>query len=236
MSSRNTRRRVLGLLGACVLALAGLAPAGPPLGAQPRAGLGLPAPGSYTLDHIQRVPFGIVLEGNRIPRMLSHYTAGAITLFTFFYSYCTDPNGCPLAWDAFEQVRAAILARPDLRGRVRLVFLSLDPVHDTPGVLKNFARRYEKNDAQAPWHFLTSYSYLFLNPVLRDMGEEISIDQEASASGGFVLNHLLKVFLIDKQGWVRENLFQPIARSRRNPWRHGNLVARSRQEGWPLDR
>jgi protein SCO1 len=36
------------------------------------------------------------------------------------------------------------------------------------------------------------------------MGEEISIDRTASGSGGRVLNHLLKVFLIDPQGWLRE--------------------------------
>jgi protein SCO1/2 len=34
-------------------------------------------------------------------------------------------------------------------------------------------------------------------------GEEISIDREAPG-GGVVINHLLKVFLIDMQGFVRE--------------------------------
>jgi protein SCO1/2 len=163
---------------------------------------GPPPPGSYTLDHIQRVPAGIVLEGTRFPRVLSRYTTGAITLLTFFYSYCADPNGCPLAWAAFEAVREGIVARPDLHGRVRLVFMSLDPAHDTPGMLRGFARRYEASASIVPWHFLTTYSNLFLKPVLRDMGEEISIDREAS--GGVVINHLLKVFLIDKQGFVRE--------------------------------
>jgi protein SCO1 len=67
-----------------------------------------------------------------------------------------------------------------------------------------FARRYEASASIVPWHFLTTYSNLFLNSVLRDMGEEISIDREASGSGGVVINHLLKVYLIDKQGFVRE--------------------------------
>jgi len=165
---------------------------------------GPPPPGSYTLDHIQRVPAGIVLEGTRFPRALSRYTTGAITLLAFFYSYCADPNGCPLAWDAFEAVRESIIARLDLYGRVRLVFMSLDPAHDTPGMLTGFARRYEASASIVPWHFLTTYSNLFLKPVLREMGEEISIDRETSSGGGVVINHLLKVFLIDKQGFVRE--------------------------------
>ena len=124
-----------------------------------------------------------MLEGNRVPRSLSRYTTGAITLLSFFYSTCTDPNGCPLAWDAFEQIREEILAHPDLHGRVRLVFLSLDPAHDTPDMLKTFAERYDSGAAIVPWHFLTIYSDLFLNPVLRDMGEDISIDRDASARG-----------------------------------------------------
>jgi len=125
---------------------------------------GPPPPGSYTLDHIQRVPAGIVLEGTRFPRALSHYTTEAITLFAFFYSYCTDPNGCPLAWDAFEKMREEIIARAELHGRVRLVFISLDPAHDTPGMLMGFARRYEASASIAPWHFLTTIPIYFSNP------------------------------------------------------------------------
>lgn len=200
----NPRACIFSALCAGFFAVAGFAIASPAPAAETGAGAALPAPGSYRLDHIQRVPFGIVLEGNRLPRTLSRYTSGKITLLSFFYSYCADPNGCPVVWGAFTQVRDAILARPELQGRVRLVFLSLDPLRDTPDMLKNFARRYQEAAAIVPWYFLTSYSYLFLNPVLRDMGEEISVDREASGKDGRVLNHLLKVFLIDDQGWVRE--------------------------------
>ncbi|MGH6823729.1 MAG: SCO family protein [Methylocella sp.] len=185
-----------------MIAAAGIFAAVLPLRAEESAGP--PPPGSYTLDHIQRVPAGIVLEGTKFPRALSRYTTGAITLFAFFYSYCTDPNGCPLAWDAFEKMREEIIARPKLHGRVRLVFMSLDPAHDTPDVLKNFARRYESSAAIVPWHFLTTYANLFLKPVLRDVGEEISIDREASSNGGVVINHLPKVYLIDRHGFIRE--------------------------------
>lgn len=177
--------------------------AAPPLSARAPAGA-QPPPGSYTLDHIQRVPQAIVLEGSRFPRLFSSYTAGAITVLGFFYSYCTDPNGCPLAWDAFEKVREKIITRPELKAKVRLVFMSLDPAHDTPEVLNGFARRYEASASTVPWHFLTTYSDVLLKPLLREMGEEVSIDREAQAQGGVVLNHLLKVFLIDKDGWVRE--------------------------------
>lgn len=198
-----TRARLFRPRWTSLIAVAGIFAAALPLDAKESAGLP-PPPGSYTLDHIQRVPAGIVLEGTKFPRALSRYTTGAITLLAFFYSYCADPNGCPLAWVAFEKIRDEIIARPELHGLVRLVFMSLDPAHDTPGMLSGFARRYESGASIVPWHFLTTYSYFFLNPVLRDMGEEISIDRAASGGSGMVINHLPKVFLIDKQGFVRE--------------------------------
>ncbi|MCI0467105.1 MAG: SCO family protein [Beijerinckiaceae bacterium] len=196
-----TRKRLVHY--ASIAAAALFAAAAPPAGARERAG-SLPPPGSYALSHIQRVPKATVLEGSEISQPLSRYTEGAVTLLGFFYAYCADPNGCPLAWEAFEKVRETIIARPALHGRVRLVFMSLDPVRDTPGTLSVLARHYEERRDIVPWHFLTTYSNHFLAPLLREMGEEISIDRAAAASGGVVLNHLLKVFLIDKEGWVRE--------------------------------
>lgn len=192
------------LLCTALIATASVPSSHLPVAAEEPGGLSLPLPGSYSLDHIQRVPTAIVLEGSRFPRSLARYTTGAITLLGFFYSYCADPNGCPLAWGAFEKIREEIIAHPDLHGRVHLVFVSIDPAHDTPDVLHWFARRYEAETAIVPWVFLTTYSEFFLRPLLRDMGEEISIDREASARGTLVLNHILKVFLIDTDGWVRE--------------------------------
>ncbi|HTV33730.1 MAG TPA: SCO family protein [Methylocella sp.] len=202
MTVRRALYRAILLL--VVLAAAGFVEIQNPLAAEVPRAVGLPKPGTYPLDHIQKVPFGIVLEGNRFPHLLSHYTKGAITLFSFFYSACADPNGCPLAFEAFEQVRAALLTRADLRSQVRFVFLSLDPIHDQPEKLRFFEKHYAQDGNPVPWHFLTTYSYLFLNPVIRDMGEDIAFDAEASVGGGFVLNHILKVYLIDREGFVRE--------------------------------
>lgn len=203
-------RSFRGKAGAALLMLAYLLIANPPRpgaalaqGARPE-GLPLPAPGSYTLNRIQRAPQGVVLEGGRWPHLLSSYTQGRITLLSFFYTSCADRSGCPLAWAAFEEVRKAVNERPDLQGRVRLVFISLDPARDTPAMLALISRAYGTEGAQVPWHFLTTYSNVFLAPMLRGMGEDVSLDREASSKDSPVYNHMLKVFLIDPQGWVRE--------------------------------
>lgn len=192
-------RRTSVMKFACVLTAASLSCAA----AEPAA-LPLPAPGTYALNHIQRVPFGIVLEGNYLPRPLAAYTKGAITLLSFFYTSCTDPLGCPMIWSAFETVRDTIERRPELHGKLRFVFISLDPGRDTPAMLRGLARSYAGDAGIVPWHFLTTYSNSFLAPVLRDMGADVAIDRASSTPDAPVLNHLVKVFLLDEAGWVRE--------------------------------
>jgi protein SCO1/2 len=177
--------------------------AGAPSAVEP-GGLQLPAPGTYRLDQIQRVPFGIVREGTGFPRLLSSYTTGKITLLTFFYSQCTDPQGCPLAWNAFEAVREKIKADPQLHGKVRLVFFSFDPVHDSSETLQFLADSYKADGKIAPWHFIASWSNLLLEHTLQSFGQEISAQINAPGEPRVVINHLLKVFLIDRRGWVRE--------------------------------
>jgi protein SCO1 len=175
------------------------------LSATQSGGLPLPAPGTYSLDRIQTVPFSVVREGKeKTPRLLSRYTTGKLTLLTFFYSQCADPQGCPLAWAAFEKVREGIKADPELHSQVRLVFFSFDPLHDTPETLQLFADLYAPDANVAPWYFITSWSNAFLEPTLRSFGQEISAQTDVAGEERVVIDHLVKVFLIDRQGWVRE--------------------------------
>lgn len=161
-----------------------------------------PKAGTYQLYRIQRSSSGLVIEDSAWkPHLLSAYTTGQITLFSFFYATCRDPEGCPAAWSTFEGVHEALEKDPALHGKVRLVFLSLDPKADTPELL-SFYRSYSTKDA--PWNFLTTWSVTFLKPILDHMGVSVGkeIDENGKATG--VINHMLKVFLIDKDGWVRE--------------------------------
>jgi protein SCO1 len=180
-----------------------LGAAGALFAAEP-GGLPLPAPGTYNLDRIQRAPFSVVREESGFPHLLSSFTTGKITLLAFFYGQCSDPKGCPLAWSAFEAVREGIKADPALHGQVRLVFYSFDPLHDTPQTLQLFADLYKADAEIVPWHFITSWSDVFLESTLQSFGQEISAQTDALGEKRVVIDHLLKVFLLDRQGWVRE--------------------------------
>jgi hypothetical protein len=55
-----------------------------------------------------------------------------------------------------------------------------------------------------PWHFLTTYSVRFLLPILEEFGQDVELDRDAEGKPLRTYTHMLKVFLIDAQGEVRE--------------------------------
>jgi protein SCO1 len=200
-------RRAIGATLALVASMAGLA-GPPPVQAQwpsnaPRQDFIAPAPGSYALPPIQPAADGWVLEGNRLPRRLSSYTHGALTLLSFVYTYCTDPIGCPLAYAAFDTIKRRAMADPALRGQVRLVSLSFDPVNDSPEAMRAYGGEHARS-TELPWHFLTTYSTKFLKPILDDFGQDVEIELDANRAPTRARAHMLKVFLLDRQGQVRE--------------------------------
>lgn len=162
-----------------------------------------PVPGSYALPPIQQAADGWVLEANWLPRRLSGYTHGALTLLSFVYTYCSDPIGCPLVYATFDTVKRRVLADPALRGQVRLVSLSFDPSNDTPGAMRAYGGEHARS-TDLPWHFLTTYSMKFLKPILDDFGQDVEIELDANGAPTRARTHLLKVFLLDRTGQVRE--------------------------------
>src|SRR6267142_4652124 len=161
-----------------------------------------PPPGSYPLHAIMRAPDGPVLDrdGRRLP--LRHFTSGKITLLGFIYTSCADPRGCPLTSQVFHTVRHRVSEDPDLRARVRLVSLSFDPRRDTPAVTRHYAAEVPENGVE--WAFLTTEVARTLVPLLDGFGQDVRVELDAHGRPAGPLAHVLKVFLIDARGVVRE--------------------------------
>jgi protein SCO1 len=159
-----------------------------------------PAPGTYFLHHIMPAPQGMVLGTDGRAAPLARYTHGSITLLGFIYTTCSDPDGCPLAYRVFDALKEAISARPELHGKVRFVTLSFDPARDTPEVMKQYAgsRAIDKGNGLR-WYFLTTRSARELMPLVEGFGQDVRVTRN-----GRELSHVLKVFLIDRGGDVRE--------------------------------
>ena len=164
-----------------------------------------PAPGTYTLAAIQPAPAGEVIDSKGRARALADFTRGRITLVCLVYTRCNDAEGCPRATWAFNAVRTALRDRPALEAQVRLVTLSLDPVHDDYRSLAAWGARMGARRPGAEWHFLTTRSRRELGPILEGFGQDLRVEAGSRARPGTeAFSHTLKVFLLDPAGIVRE--------------------------------
>jgi protein SCO1/2 len=164
-----------------------------------------PAPGSYKLYTIMAAPDGSVLETDGKAHALSEFTKGKITLFSFIYTYCTDAKGCPLAYETLHSLKGAIEQDAALRDKVRFVSMSFDPRNDTPETMRLYGDSEMRDRKGLRWHFLTTRSGKELAPLLDGFGQDVSVAAEQPDGARVpVLSHLLKVYLIDASGKVRE--------------------------------
>jgi cytochrome oxidase Cu insertion factor (SCO1/SenC/PrrC family) len=187
------------------LGVAGIASAAvdPGVATAPRMEFSPPPPGSYRLQNIQRVTDAVLLESTGYAVRLSAVTQGKITLLTFFYTYCIDPLGCPFAHTTLANLRDRVREDRALIGRVRFVSVSLDPTRDTPAALASYGQEFTI-DPKFEWRFLTARRVRDLLPVLDDFGQDFSVDVDEKGRATRTLHHMLKVFLIDARGEVRE--------------------------------
>ena len=163
-----------------------------------------PGAGSYVLQRIQTMPSGDVLNSDGRRLQLPKLVSGRVTLLGFMYTYCSDPYGCPLAYLAFMDVRQHLLADGALARHVQLISLSFDPTHDTPDAMALYAGPLAAHDAAVRWYFLTTASVADLRPIVDGLGQSVRVQRDGNGRPTRFYDHMLKVFLIDASGIVRE--------------------------------
>ena len=164
-----------------------------------------PAPGTYKLEHIMRAPDGSVLDSDGSVHRFSEFSTGKVTLFSFIYTYCTDAKGCPLAYETMHGLKKSIDQDPALRGNVRFVSMSFDPQFDTPAAMRSYGGGDARDLRGLRWHFLTTASGRQLAPLLDGFGQDVSVAAEQPPNPRVpTLSHMLKVYLLDAGGSVRE--------------------------------
>ena len=164
-----------------------------------------PPAGSYKLERIQPATEGAVLDAEGKRRSLSEFTHGRVTLLAFMYASCPDPDGCPFALTVMHAVKTKLEKRPEARGRVGFVSLSFDPERDTPQVIGLYGREHNRAGKHLPWDFLTTRSRRELLPILNGFGQDVGEDVDRATGKPLgTYSHVLKLFLIDRHGAVRE--------------------------------
>ena len=160
-----------------------------------------PPAGSYALPDLGFAAGGQVLDADGRSRALSDYLDdGKAVLLSFFYSTCTDVNGCSLATAVLYNIQHKLQAEPQLRGRLRMLSLSFDPLYDTPEVIRLYGNAL---GGVKHWRFLTTANWTALEPILSDYGQSVIRDVDDQGAPLPSFSHILRVFLIDPGRRIR---------------------------------
>jgi protein SCO1/2 len=115
---------------------------------------------------------------------------GRQVMLNFIYSRCPVANMCPLS--TTKMIRTQKLAREAGIADIEFVSITLDPAHDTPGVLREYAD--DRGIDTSNFSFLTGPE-----PAIRDLLTQFGVIAEFN---GDILNHTLATLLIDAKGKI----------------------------------
>jgi len=161
-----------------------------------------PVPGSYTLPVIKVAPDGAIVDSDSKFRNLHELTHGSITVLSFIYTRCAAPKACPYASGVLSQLHELSGKDNQLAKNMRLISLSFDPNYDTPQRLAAYSEGMHEQKSGCDWRFVTAKSHDALDSILNGYGQ--AVDKRSNPNdpqGPFY--HILRVFLIDREGRIR---------------------------------
>ena len=161
-----------------------------------------PAPGSYTLPVVKPAPDGEVLDAGGRPMRLRELTRGRVTVMSFIYTRCTAVKACPYATGVLMQLHRLSAEDRELAKNLRLVSMSFDPDSDTPARMAAYSAFAGSGNSASEWHFLTARSQAELQPILDAYGQAVDRRRNPNDPQG-PLYHTLRVYLIDREGRIR---------------------------------
>lgn len=161
-----------------------------------------PAPGSYSLPVIKAASDGVLLDSSGTSIRLRELTRGRITVLSFFYTRCNAAKACPYATGVLNQLQLLSADDQTLAKNIRLVSISFDPDYDTPAHLASYSQWARERTSGCEWRFATAASRAELQPVLDAFGQVVDRRRNAADPQG-PLYHTLRVYLIDREGRIR---------------------------------
>ncbi len=108
---------------------------------------------------------------------------------SFIFTQCAGP--CPMISGKMARLQKAI-ADPS----IKLVSFTVDPVRDTPAVLKQYAKNFNADPAR--WSFLTG-----TQAQMDDVAMKMKIASKHPDDGSLQVEHGTQFLLLDTQGRVR---------------------------------
>lgn len=166
-----------------------------------KAAFAAPKAGTYKLPVIKSAADGPLLTIENKQVTLSAITKGKINLVSFIYVTCNEEQGCPYSMSKLFDVFHLSEKIPGLAKHVNLVTISFDPERDTPEAMAAYgtaALDDQNRNNKLPWHFLTARNKADLRPLLDGFGQTIT-----PRADGKTIDHLLRMYLVDRNGKVR---------------------------------
>jgi len=135
---------------------------------------------------------------------------GKVVILSFLFTQCPDPSKCPMLSAKLSKLQEFLGQMDDVRSRVQLVSITLDPKHDTPEVLKAYAQGHQASN----WTFLTGQN----GDILKVAGlfGEIYYDEKGT------IVHNTRTSLIDPQQRLRRVFTD-------NDWKMSGMAGTIRQ-------
>jgi protein SCO1 len=161
-----------------------------------------PVPGTYSLPVVKPAADGQLIDCKGKLVRLKELTHGRVTVMSFIYTRCNAANGCPYATNVLGQLHLATNQDQSLAGTMRLLSLSFDPEHDTPQQLANYADAVRDTDSGCEWDFAAPKTARDLSDILTGYGQAVDRRADPNDPQG-PLFHILRVFLIDTEGRIR---------------------------------
>jgi protein SCO1/2 len=120
--------------------------------------------------------------------------SGRVWIASFIFTRC--PTVCPAITREMERVQARTRS---LDPAVHLVSFSVDPEHDTPARLAEYARAYHANSRR--WTFLTGPTGAVRQTV--EQGLRVSIGREPGDPSPAAISHGTHLVLVDGEARIR---------------------------------
>jgi protein SCO1/2 len=161
-----------------------------------------PAAGTYNLPVVKVAPDGGVVDSEGRSLNLRDLTHGRITVMSFIYTRCAAPKACPYASNVLSQLHGVSSEDKTLAKNMRLISMSFDPEYDTPQRLAAYSECVREQKSGCEWRFATAKSRTELDAILNGYGQVVD-QRPNSADPQGPLYHILRVFLIDRAGRIR---------------------------------
>ncbi len=116
---------------------------------------------------------------------------GKVYVVEFFFTTC--PSICPIMTENMIKIQNEFLGNP----KVGMASFSIDPEHDTPEVLNEYAKT--KGITKLQWHLLTGEKEKIFK--LANEGFNLYVGDASEEEGGF--EHSGFFALIDQNGYIR---------------------------------